>query len=131
MNGRERVLAMLDGHPVDHLPLMPITMMFAADLAGVSYRDYASDHEVLAEAQVAVAEAFGFDHVSAISDPAREVSDLSSSTTATPSPRITGWLKTKLSTTNANSGTPNIRISAARSCISHRHSRMATRRIPV
>ena len=76
MNGKERVLAMLDGHPVDHLPLMPITMMLAADLAGVSYRDYASDHEVLAEAQVAVAQAFGFDHVSAISDPAREVSEL-------------------------------------------------------
>jgi MtaA/CmuA family methyltransferase len=76
MNGKERVLAMLDGQAVDHLPLMPITMMFAADVAGVSYRDYASNHEVLAEAQVAVAEAFGFDHVSAISDPAREVSDL-------------------------------------------------------
>jgi MtaA/CmuA family methyltransferase len=76
MTGKERVLAMLDGHPVDHLPVMPITMMLAADLAGVSYRDYASDHEVLAEAQVAVAEAFGFDHVSAISDPAREVSEL-------------------------------------------------------
>jgi MtaA/CmuA family methyltransferase len=76
MNGKERVLAMFDGKVVDHLPLMPITMMFAADLAGVSYRDYASDHEVLAQAQVAVAEAFGFDHVSAISDPAREVCDL-------------------------------------------------------
>lgn len=76
MNGKERVLAMLEGRAVDHLPLMPITMMFAADLAGVSYRDYASDHEVLARSQMAVAEAFGFDHVSAISDPAREVSDL-------------------------------------------------------
>ena len=70
MNGKERVLAMLDGRPVDHLPLMPITMMFAADLAGVHYRDYASDHRVLAEAQVLTAEAFGFDYVSAISDPA-------------------------------------------------------------
>ena len=69
MNGKERVLAMLDGKPVDHLPLMPITMMFAADLAGVPYRDYAADHRVLAEAQMRVAEAFGFDHVSAISDP--------------------------------------------------------------
>ena len=76
MNGKERVLAMLDGRPVDHLPLMPITMMFAADLAGVHYRDYASDHRVLAEAQVLTAEAFGFDYVSAISDPAREASDL-------------------------------------------------------
>ena len=76
MNGKERMLAMLDGRAVDHLPLMPITMMFAADLAGVSYRDYAADHRVLAEVQIGVAEAFGFDHVSAISDPAREAADL-------------------------------------------------------
>ncbi len=76
MNGKERVLAMLDSAALDHLPLMPITMMFAADLAGFSYRDYASRHEVLAKAQMTVAETFGFDHVSTISDPAREVSDL-------------------------------------------------------
>jgi MtaA/CmuA family methyltransferase len=76
MNAKERVLAMLDGKPVDHLPLMPITMMFAADLAGVRYRDYAADHRVLAEAQAHVAESFGFDYVSAISDPARETADL-------------------------------------------------------
>src|ERR1035441_8274843 len=51
-------------------------MMFAADVAGVHYRDYARDYRVLADAQVAVADRFGFDHVSAISDPAREASDL-------------------------------------------------------
>ncbi len=76
MNGKERVLAMFDGQAVDHLPLMPITMMFAADQAGVAYREYASDHRALAEAQIRVAGLFGFDYVSAISDPAREVSDL-------------------------------------------------------
>ena len=48
----------------------------AADLAGVRYGDYARDHRVLADAQVLVAERFGFDFVSAISDPAREASDL-------------------------------------------------------
>lgn len=76
MTGKERVLAMIDGKPVDHLPLMPITMMFAADVAGVPYRDYAADHRVLVDAQLRVAETFGFDYVSAISDPARETSDL-------------------------------------------------------
>ena len=76
MTGRQRILAKLRGDPTDSLPLMPITMMFAADLAGVRYGDYARDHRVLADAQVAVAERFGFDHVSAISDPAREASDL-------------------------------------------------------
>jgi len=79
MNGRERVVALLDGCPTDRLPLMPITMMFAARSAGVRYRDYAGDFRVLAEAQIRTAETFGFDYVSAISDPAREAADLGAS----------------------------------------------------
>jgi MtaA/CmuA family methyltransferase len=75
MTGRERVFAMMEGREVDHLPLMPITMMFAGDLAGVTYGEYATNHEVLAEAQIKTAEAFGFDYVSVISDPAREAAD--------------------------------------------------------
>ncbi|MBS1876797.1 MAG: uroporphyrinogen decarboxylase family protein [Acidobacteria bacterium] len=76
MTSRERVLAAIDGQPVDRLPLMPITMMYAADLGGVSYGQYARDHRCLVEAQLRTAEAFDFDYVSAISDPAREASDL-------------------------------------------------------
>jgi MtaA/CmuA family methyltransferase len=75
MNGRERVLACLAGQPVDHLPLMPITMMFAADQLGASYGDYAADYRVLVEAQLLTAEKFAFDFVSCISDPAREAAD--------------------------------------------------------
>jgi MtaA/CmuA family methyltransferase len=76
MTGRERVLAMLEGRRCDRLPLMPITMMFAARQIGRSYRDYVTDHRVLAEAQLRTAERFGFDYVSVISDPAREAADL-------------------------------------------------------
>jgi MtaA/CmuA family methyltransferase len=76
MNGRERVLAMMTGQKPDHLAALPITMMFAADSAGVRYRSYATDFRVLADAQIRTAEKFGFDHVSVISDPAREASDL-------------------------------------------------------
>ena len=85
MTGKERILAKLRGEACDSLPLMPITMMLAADVAGVRYGDAyfkrleeikARDHRVLADAQVAVADRFGFDYVSAISDPAREASDL-------------------------------------------------------
>jgi MtaA/CmuA family methyltransferase len=76
MTGRERVLAMISGQQPDHLPVLPITMMFAADTAGVSYRAYATNFRVLADAQVRTAGTFGFDHVSVISDPAREASDL-------------------------------------------------------
>ena len=35
MTGYERVLAILNAEPVDSVPLMPITMMFAADQIGV------------------------------------------------------------------------------------------------
>ena len=75
MNSRERVLAMIEGRAVDHLPCMPITMMFAADQIGAKYRDYATDYRVLVEAQVRTAEAFGFDYVSVISDPGCEAAD--------------------------------------------------------
>ncbi len=75
MNGRERTLAIFEGRPVDCLPLMPITMMFAADLAGVPYGRYTADHRLLAEGQLRTAERFDFDYVSCISDPAREAAD--------------------------------------------------------
>ncbi|MCZ2150046.1 MAG: uroporphyrinogen decarboxylase family protein [Bryobacterales bacterium] len=76
MTGRERVQARIQGRPVDSLPLMPITMMFAADTIGVPYLEYVTDHRVLAEAQLETAAKFDFDYVSVISDPAREASDL-------------------------------------------------------
>lgn len=78
MNGRERVLAAIEGGTPDRLPLMPITMMFAAEHAGVKYGDYAADHRVLAEAQIKTAGDYEFDYVSAISDPAREAADCGS-----------------------------------------------------
>lgn len=75
MNGRERILAFLQGQPVDRLPLMPVVMMFCADQIGVKYGQYVSDYRVLAEAQIQTAERFDFDLVSIMSDPAREAFD--------------------------------------------------------
>jgi len=75
MNGRERVLAMIEGQPTDCLPLMPITMMFAADRIGKPYGEYAADYRVLVEGQLRTAEEFDFDYVSCISDPTREATD--------------------------------------------------------
>ena len=75
MTSKERVLGLLAGGSVDRAPFMPITMMFAADLAGVSYRSYATDHRTLVRAQMLMAETFGVDFVSCISDPGREASD--------------------------------------------------------
>lgn len=79
MTSRERVLAHLDGRPVDQLPLMPITMMFACDQIGARYRDYCTDYRVLVEAQLRTAEAFGFDYLNTMSDPAREAADCGAS----------------------------------------------------
>ena len=76
MNGRERILACIAGQPLDSLPLMPITMMFAGDTAGIPYGEYARDHRKMVEAQIRTAETYDFDYVSTISDPAREASDL-------------------------------------------------------
>lgn len=75
MTGKQRVTAMIGGQQCDCLPLMPITMQFAADRIGRNYRDYAADHRLLTEAQMRVADEFSFDYVSAISDPAREAAD--------------------------------------------------------
>jgi MtaA/CmuA family methyltransferase len=73
---KERVLALLAGQAVDRPPAMPITMMWAADLVGANYHDYATRAEIQAAGQCAAARGFGFDHVSVISDPACEAADL-------------------------------------------------------
>jgi MtaA/CmuA family methyltransferase len=75
MSGYQRVLAAVEGREVDCLPLMPITMMFAADRINARYLHYATDYRVLVEGQMRVAEEFDFDYVSCISDPAREAAD--------------------------------------------------------
>jgi MtaA/CmuA family methyltransferase len=74
MNGRERILATLEGRERDSLAYMPITMMIAADEIGAPYGTYATDAKVLAEGQLAIARHFDIDYVSAISDPAVEAS---------------------------------------------------------
>jgi uroporphyrinogen-III decarboxylase len=76
MNSRERVCAMLEGRSPDCLPAMPITMMFAADQVGAKYYDYATNCRVQAEGQIRMAERFGVDQVSVISDPCCEAADL-------------------------------------------------------
>lgn len=74
MTSRERILGLFKGQEVDHLGLMPITMMFAAKQAGKPYGKYAVDHRVLVEAQLITSERFGFDHVSGITE-TREAPD--------------------------------------------------------
>ncbi len=75
MNSYDRTLAQLRGRPVDHLPVAPLLMVFAADHIGVRYRDYVRDHRLLVRAQLALCEDYGLDLVSCCSDAWREAAD--------------------------------------------------------
>ena len=66
MNSRERIFSLFKGGQVDRLPLMPITMQLASDGIGKKYKEYATDHRVLVEGQLKVAQEFDFDYVSVI-----------------------------------------------------------------
>lgn len=72
MTSLERYLATLRAEPTDILPRVPILMQFAAEHIGSNYAAFASDWRVLVEANLRCREGFGFDQVSAISDPYRE-----------------------------------------------------------
>lgn len=76
MNGRERCLAAIRGQSVDRIPVFPLLMAFAADRADVSYREFATNAAVLAEAQLSLYERFGLDALTVASDTARLPADL-------------------------------------------------------
>ncbi|MGE5531304.1 MAG: uroporphyrinogen decarboxylase family protein [Bacteroidota bacterium] len=76
MTSYERVHALVDGQPVDHLAAMPIIMIWAAQRVGVSYADYCRDYRVLADCQLRLLDEFPLDVVQLISDPYRETADL-------------------------------------------------------
>ena len=72
MNNLERYLGVLKGLEVDFLPRIPIVMQFAAEYIGSNYGAFASDYRILVEANRRCVRDFGFEQLSAISDPYRE-----------------------------------------------------------
>ena len=76
MNSFERVMNRLSGKPVDRLPNMGLTMMFAAKEIGVTFGEYCSNYRALAEGSLRCHEKYGIDMVCAISDPMREAEGL-------------------------------------------------------
>ena len=58
MNGKERCLAAIQGRPVDRTPVFPLLMFFAADRFGATYREFAANGHVLAQAQLKARETF-------------------------------------------------------------------------
>lgn len=76
MNSRERCLAAVWGEPVDRVPVFPLLMAFAADRADVSYREFSTNGNVLAEAQLSIYERFQVDALTVASDTGRLAADL-------------------------------------------------------
>ncbi len=76
MRSLERVRALIAGQPVDHLPVQPVVMMFAARHLGIPYIDYTRDGRKMAAAQSKLVRDFGIDCLLTCSDPAREVIDI-------------------------------------------------------
>jgi MtaA/CmuA family methyltransferase len=66
----------LDGKPVDRVPVFPLLMFFAADRAGLTYREFASDGHALADAQLLMQTQYGFDAITACSDAFRLSADM-------------------------------------------------------
>jgi MtaA/CmuA family methyltransferase len=76
MRSIERVQGLIAGKPIDHLPVQPVIMMFAARHFGIPYIDYTRDGRLMAAAQIKLFEDFGIDCLLTCSDPAREVIDI-------------------------------------------------------
>ena len=76
MTNRERFMAALNGEPCDRVPLFPLLMFLAADRAGATYRQYATNGHTLAEAQLLVQQCYGLDAITACSDAFRITADL-------------------------------------------------------
>ena len=75
MTSKERLYAVMQGKPVDRVPVVPIFMMYAAHFIGRSYRDFCLDGSVLAAAQIAIHEACDTDQLTTLTDPWRESHD--------------------------------------------------------
>jgi MtaA/CmuA family methyltransferase len=76
MRPLERIRGLVAGRPIDHLPVQPMIMMFAARHLGIPYIDYTTDGRKMAEAQGKLVRDFGVDCLMTCSDPAREVFDI-------------------------------------------------------
>src|ERR1017187_4736626 len=72
----DRIHGLVAGKSIDHLPVQPMIMMFAAKHLGIPYIEYTKDGTKMAEAQGKVVRDFGIDCLMTCSDPAREVIDI-------------------------------------------------------
>jgi MtaA/CmuA family methyltransferase len=74
MTGLERTILFLKGEQVDHPPFHPIIMRWAAQYAGIKYREFCLDPFSKCRAMIRCAEDFNIDWVTVMSDPWAEAS---------------------------------------------------------
>ena len=74
MTGLERTMLFLKGEQVNHPPFHPIIMRWAAEYAGIKYRDFCLDPHSKCEAMLLCAGDFKIDWVTVMSDPWTEAS---------------------------------------------------------
>jgi MtaA/CmuA family methyltransferase len=69
-------LATLNGEVTDRVPVAPLLIHLAADRAGITFREFATNGVALADAQLSLQERFDLDAITAGSDGLRMSSDL-------------------------------------------------------
>ncbi len=76
MTSKRRCLAAIRGEEVDRVPVFPLLMFFAQKRVGATYRDFASNGHVMAEAQLKMRADFGVDAITSCTDAFRISADL-------------------------------------------------------
>lgn len=76
MNSLERCKAAMGGGKPDRTPVFPLLMFFAQKRAGITYRQFATDGEALAAAQLGIRARFPVDALTVCSDAFRLTADL-------------------------------------------------------
>jgi MtaA/CmuA family methyltransferase len=76
MNSKQRALAAINGNPVDRVPVFPLLMFFAQSRLGITYREFATNGNAMADAQLHIQNKFNIDVITACSDAFRITADL-------------------------------------------------------
>jgi MtaA/CmuA family methyltransferase len=76
MTSLDRCAAAIQGEATDRVPVFPLLMFFAQQRAGITYREFATNGEALAEAQLKIRERFPVDALTVCSDAFRLPADL-------------------------------------------------------
>ena len=76
MNSKERCLATIKGEKTDRVPVFPLLMFFSQRRLGVTYREFATDGHITAEAQLKIRDNFPIDAITACTDAFRVSADL-------------------------------------------------------